>query len=110
MLDIMDEFAKEAIAAGEMVNGPITHYERFWFAHHVAVALRLAFLPKDSVFNYRSDPAERLVHGIWFSLRGMGMKDEIIEKYLKPDVLDPVIEDILVRAGMREEPASDADA
>ena len=107
MLEQMDGFAREAVAAGDMVPGPLTHYERLWFSHHLAVALRLAFLPQDPVFNYESNPSERLVHGIWFALRGMGMKDEVIEQHLKPETLDPVIEDILIRAGMRAGTASE---
>ncbi|MDJ0782021.1 MAG: helix-turn-helix domain-containing protein [Desulfosarcinaceae bacterium] len=104
MLDHMAAFADAAIAAGEMVPGPLTHYERQWFAHHLAVSLRLAVLPPEAVFEYQSNPIDRLVHGVWFSLRGMGMKDAVIDRYLRPDKLDPLIEDVLARAGMRADP------
>ncbi len=104
MLDHISDFAEASIAAGEMVPGPLTHYERQWFPHHLAVSLRLAVLPMEAVFEYQSKPGDRLLHGVWFSLRGIGMKDEIIERYLQPDVLDPLIDDILVRAGMRADP------
>ncbi len=101
MLDPLAEFAEASIAAGEMIPGPLTHYERHWFSHHLAVSLRLAVLPPDEVFDYQSRPGDRLIHGVWFSLRGMGMKDAVIERYLQPDVLDQMMDDILIRAGMR---------
>lgn len=100
MLPFFNDFAEKAIAAGEMVAGPISHNERQWFSHHLAFSLRLAGLPADPVFDYGTDPKERQQHGIWFCLRGMGLKDEVIERYLKPEILDPVIEDVLVRAGL----------
>ncbi len=101
MLDHITTFAEASLAAGEMVPGPLTHYERQWFAHHLAVSLRLAVLPSEAVFEYQSQPSDRLLHGVWFSLRGMGMKDEVIDRYLQPEILDPLIDDILFRADMR---------
>jgi hypothetical protein len=101
MLDHITTFAEASLAAGEMVPGPLTHYERQWFAHHLAVSLRLAVLPSEAVFEYQSQPGDRLLHGVWLSLRGMGMRDEVIDRYLQPEILDPLIDDILFRADMR---------
>lgn len=100
----MQDFGEAALASGDMVAGPLTHHERLWFPHHLAVALRLSLLPPKDVFDYQSDASDRLLHAVWFALRGIGLKDEVISRYLKPDQLDPVIDDVLYRAGMRIEP------
>lgn len=106
MLPHVEESAKAARIAGEMVELPIQDYERLWFPHHLAMSLRLASLPEDQVFDYSTEPAERKLNAIWFSLRGIGLTDESIRKYFKPERLEPEIDDVLVRAGMRPPPES----
>lgn len=104
MVPHMGEFVEAAIAAGEMEASPFTPQECNWFPHHLAVALRLAYLPNDSVYDYGSEPRQRMLHGIWFSLRGLGLREHIIKKYLIPEQLDPAIDDVLYKAGMRSTP------
>lgn len=100
MLPHMEEFAEAAIEAGDMIRSPLSHKERQWFSHHLAVCLRLSHLPENPVFDYDSGPAERVLHGVWFSLRGLGLKEELIKLYLNPEKLDPEIDDVLIRAGL----------
>ena len=104
MLPHIAESAKAARAAAEMVEMPVKDYERLWFPHHLAMSLRLATLPEEEVFDYATEPSERKRNAIWFSLRGMGLTDETIKKYFKPEILEPEIDDVLVRAGMRPPP------
>ncbi len=104
MLPHMEEAAEAARAAGEMVEIPVRDYERLWFSHHLAMSLRLASLPETPIFDYATQPSERKLNGVWFSLRGMGLTDEAIKKYFKPEVLEPEIDDVLARAGMRPPP------
>lgn len=100
MLPFMQQFAEVAMEAKEVVPGPMTHFERLWFPQHLAASLRLAVIPAEPVYEYESDEQERLIHAVWFSLRGIGMKDEIIQRYFHPEKLDPIIDDVLIRAGM----------
>lgn len=102
MLPHMEECAKASIAEGEMVQSPLSHNERQWFSHHLAVCLRLSHLADNSVFAYDAKPGDLLMHGVWFSLRGLGMKEEVIERFLEPERLDPEIDDVLFRAGLLE--------
>ena len=104
MLPHIEESAKAARLAGEMVDIPLKDYERLWFPHHLAMSLRLATLPEKEVFDYATEPTERKLNAVWFSLRGMGLTDETIKKYFKPEILEPEIDDVLVRAGMRPPP------
>ncbi len=106
MLPYMESFIEEARAAGEMIESPITAKEMQWFSHHLAVSLRLAHLPEKQVFEYDSTPGDRLLHAVWFSLRGIGLKDEVIEEKFKPDEFEAEIEDVLVRAGLLVSPES----
>lgn len=101
MLQLMEAACEVAIRDGDMEPGELTHYERQWFPHHLAVALRLSNLPEQPVFNYQSTPRERLLHATRFSLRGIGLTEQAIQQHFDPPALDPVINDVLFRAGMR---------
>lgn len=101
MVPYMEEAAEVAIAKGELVPGPLSGAERQWFPHHLAVSLKLSSLPSKRVFDYDSKANERLHHAVWFCLRGIGLKDRVIEREFKPEKLDPVINDVLFRAGLR---------
>ena len=101
MVPFIAEAAEVAIAKGELVPGPLSGAERQWFPHHLAVSLKLSSLPAKRVFNYESKANERLYHAVWFCLRGIGLKDRVISREFKPAKLDPVINDVLFRAGLR---------
>jgi len=100
MVPHIEASASAAREAGEMVDMPMTDSERLWFPHHLSVGLRLASLPENQVFDYDTQPPQRKLNAVWFSLRGMGLTDEAIKRYFKPDILGPEIDDVLVRAGM----------
>ncbi|GAB5560802.1 MAG: TetR/AcrR family transcriptional regulator [Synoicihabitans sp.] len=102
MVPFMTAAAEAAAAKGELVPGPLSGAERQWFSHHLVLALKLSGLPQKPVFDYESKASERLHHSVWFCLRGMGLKDRVITRELKPERLDPIIDDVLVRAGMRD--------
>ena len=104
MVPFMTEAAEAAIARGELVAGPLSGAERQWFPHHLAVALKLSSLPAKRIFNYESKATDRLHHAVWFSLRGIGLKDRVIAREFKPAKLDPIINDVLFRAGLRAKP------
>jgi AcrR family transcriptional regulator len=78
---------KAAIAAGDAANGPMPADLRAWFAHHLAVTLKIYLRPQESIVDYKL-PREKLVeYAVWFALRGMGMKDEAIKRYYNPKAL-----------------------
>jgi AcrR family transcriptional regulator len=83
----VEECLKEAAAAGEAVNGPVLPNLRGWFTHHLAVLLMLHLLPSTPVVDY-GVPRDKLVEQVvWFSLRGMGLKEECIHRYYNPQAL-----------------------
>ncbi|MGL1931535.1 MAG: TetR/AcrR family transcriptional regulator [Desulfotalea sp.] len=102
ILPYLKEYTDVARLAGDMVDSPLTENEQFWFPHHFAMGFRTAGLPLQEVFSYQVGSAEKLLHAVWFCLRGIGVKDDVIARTLKPDILDPVTEKVLMAAGMRD--------
>ncbi len=101
MLPFMEEAVQAAKEAGDMIDGPLSAYESQWFPHHLAVAIRLSELPPKPVFDYQTKRKDRIHHATWFSLRGIGLTDHAIEQYFHPERIEPILHDVLFRAGMR---------
>jgi len=78
---------KEAIAAGDAVNGPMPSDMRAWFAHHVAVMMKIYLRPEEPVVDYKVSREKLVEYAVWFTLRGMGVKDEAIKRYYSPKAL-----------------------
>ncbi len=77
-----------ATEAGDMVASPLSEEERLWFTHNMTIVQRLNSLPPEPVFNYQRNSEALIQDTTWFALRGMGLKDEAMEKYLDFDKLD----------------------
>jgi hypothetical protein len=83
----VEECLKAAIAAGDAVNGSVLANLRGWFTHHLTVMIMLNLLPTKPVVDY-GVPCEKLVEQVvWFTLRGMGLKEEAIQRYYNPKAL-----------------------
>ncbi len=87
MLESFKASLEAAEKAGDMVPSPLNHEERLWFSHHMVMVQRLNTLPPEPVFDYRKNEDALIYDTTWFALRGMGLKDEAIEKYLKIEKL-----------------------
>jgi AcrR family transcriptional regulator len=70
-----------AQAAGDMVDGPACPNLVGWCAHQLVAGIMMHFLPGHPVIDYGATRAELVEQVIWFSLRGMGMKEEAIRRY-----------------------------
>lgn len=77
-----------AIEAGDMVAVDIAPFNHFWFMHHLAMAFNLCFLSDEPAIEYGGSREELARQSIRFSLRGMGMTDEAIARYYRPDELE----------------------
>ena len=74
------ECIEAAKAAGDMVDGPIPTSLGGWCAHHLISGIMMHFLPADPVIDY-GVPREELVKQVTlFCLRGMGLKEEAIQR------------------------------
>src|SRR5438270_1540062 len=72
----VEECLKAAAAAGEAVGGPVAPSLGGWFTHHLAAAALLHSLPAPPVVDYGVSPDKLVEQAVWFSLRGMGLKEE----------------------------------
>jgi AcrR family transcriptional regulator len=83
----MEACLQAAIAAGDAWDGPVHPNLGCWFTHHLAVMVKTYSLPKTRVLDYGL-PRERIVEQIvWFTLRGMGLKEEAIRRFYDPQEL-----------------------
>jgi AcrR family transcriptional regulator len=78
---------KAAIAAGDAVDGPVAPSLRGWFAHHLAATLMIHLRPARPVVDYGVSREKLVEQAVWFTLRGMGLKDEAIKRHYNPKAL-----------------------
>jgi hypothetical protein len=71
-----------------MIDVAIDPHNGMWFFHHLAMALNLCHLSDTPVFDYKGAKKDLARQAMLFSLRGMGMTDEAIKKYFKPQNLE----------------------
>jgi AcrR family transcriptional regulator len=71
-----------AVAAGDLIAGPIAAANGFWFGHHVAAMVAFVFLPQQACLAYHGAVAALVEETNWFVLRGLGMTDAAIAKAL----------------------------
>ncbi|MGF1657086.1 MAG: TetR/AcrR family transcriptional regulator [Verrucomicrobiales bacterium] len=96
LLPIFKKSAELARANGEMVDNGLRDEERFWFTHHTAVTLALGCAPPTEPFDYGSGNfASRCWNGFLFSLRGIGLTDETIQKHADPMILGRAADELL---------------
>lgn len=70
-----------AIAAGDAYEGPVRSDLGGWFTHNLAAMTMLHLRPEVPVIDYGLSREELVEQLAWFSLRGMGLKEEIIKQY-----------------------------
>ncbi|HVC92904.1 MAG TPA: helix-turn-helix domain-containing protein [Pirellulales bacterium] len=76
-----------AVAAGDAYDGPVQPSLGCWLTHHLAMMIKAYKLPTTPVMDYKL-PGEKVVEQtVWYTLRGMGLKDEAIRRYYNPRAL-----------------------
>ena len=76
-----------AVDSGDLVVLDTNLTNRFWFVHHLAMALNLCHLHDNPAFSYESSKEELANDAIQFALRGIGLTNEAIKAYFKPKKL-----------------------
>ena len=86
----IEECVEAAKAAGDMVDGPIPTNLGGWCIHQLISGFVMHFLPVDPVIDYGVSREELVKQVIWFCLRGMGLKEEVIRRcYQSKDAFEP---------------------
>jgi AcrR family transcriptional regulator len=83
----VEECLKAALAVGEAVEMPVRPTLRGWFTHHLAAMLRNLLLQPKPVVDYGVSRDKLVEQTVWFTLRGMGLKDDAIKRYYNPKAL-----------------------
>ena len=82
-----EECIKAAIAAGDIEDSPVPPDLRAVFAYRLAFIMMINFLPPTPVSDYGVSRDKLAEHIVWFVLRGIGMKEEVIKRYYNPKAL-----------------------
>jgi TetR/AcrR family transcriptional regulator, transcriptional repressor of aconitase len=69
-----------AADAGDLVGAPISPENGFWFAKHLASMIAVVRLPGRSTVPHESDAETLARQASWFMLRGLGLKEEVIQR------------------------------
>jgi AcrR family transcriptional regulator len=83
----VEECVKASVAAGDAVNGPVLPNLRGWFAHHLAVMLMNHLQPARPIMDYGVSREKLVEQAVWFALRGLGLKEDVIKRYYNPKAL-----------------------
>jgi AcrR family transcriptional regulator len=83
----VEECLKAAIAAGDAVGRVVLPGLGAWFSHHLAVAVMHYLRPAKPVVDYKVSRPKLVEQAVWFTLRGMGLKDEVIQRYYNAKTL-----------------------
>jgi len=76
-----------AIANGDAIEGSVQPRLSGWLTHHVAAMIMLHLVPTAAVVDYGVSEPELVEQTVWFSLRGMGVKEKAIARYYNPKAL-----------------------
>jgi hypothetical protein len=81
-----------AVAAGDAYDGPVRPIVGCWFTHHLVTMIKTYLLPTTPVVDYGL-PREKIVdQAAWYTLRGLGLKEEAIRRYYNPRALALFVE------------------
>jgi AcrR family transcriptional regulator len=81
------ESVKAAIAAGDAVAGPVLPNLGGWFTHHLAANIMHHLTPTTPAVDYGLSHDKLVEQAVWFTLRGLGLKEEAIRRYYNPKAL-----------------------
>jgi AcrR family transcriptional regulator len=85
-LDMIESSIKAAIASGDIVDSPVAPRRRAFFADRLPFIVMLNFLPTKPVADLGTQ-SKLVADVVWFILRGIGLKEEVIKRIYNPKAL-----------------------
>ncbi|MCE5267919.1 MAG: TetR/AcrR family transcriptional regulator [Planctomycetaceae bacterium] len=83
----VEECLRAARRAGDMIAPPPRPSLAGWMVHQLVSGIMLHSLPSQPVVDYGVSHEELVKQVVWFCLRGMGVKDDVIRRCCKPEKL-----------------------
>jgi hypothetical protein len=83
----VDECLQAAIDAGDAVDGQVRPSLAAWFVNLMSAMIMIHLLPSEPVIDFGVPRHELVEQATWFSLRGMGLKEEAIRLHYNADNL-----------------------
>lgn len=83
----IEECLKAAAAAGDAVEGPVLGSLSGWFCRNLGVMLKHHLSHETPIVDYKLPRGKLVEQAVWFTLRGMGLKEEAIKRYYNPKAL-----------------------
>jgi len=84
----INECLQAAVAAGDASAKPVCPELAGWLTQHIGCMAMIVMLPPRAVVEYGMSRRSLVEQVVWFSLRGMGVKDEAIRRYYNPRALE----------------------
>ena len=81
----VEECIKAANRAGDMLDRPVQANLAGWMVHQLITGILLHTLPREAVIDYGVSHEELVKQVVWFCLRGMGLKEEVIRRCCKSE-------------------------
>jgi AcrR family transcriptional regulator len=81
----VEQCLKAANRAGDMLDRPVRANLAGWMVHQLITGIMLHTLPREAVIDYGVSHEELVKEVVWFCLRGMGLKEEVIRRCYKSE-------------------------
>jgi AcrR family transcriptional regulator len=81
----VEQCIKVANRAGDMLDRPVQANLAGWMVHQLITGIMLHTLPREAVIDYGVSHEELVKQVVWFCLRGMGLKEEVIGRCCKSE-------------------------
>ena len=81
----VEQCIKAANRAGDMLDRPVQANLAGWMVHQLITGIMLHTLPREAVIDYGVSHEELVKQVVWFCLRGMGLKEEVIRRCYKSE-------------------------
>ena len=81
----VEQCIKAANRAGDMLDRPVQANLAGWMVHQLITGILLHNLPREAVIDYGVSHEELAKQVVWFCLRGMGLKEEVIRRCCKSE-------------------------
>src|SRR4051812_22294038 len=83
----VEECIAAAVDAGDAVASPVLPNLGAWFTYNLTAFAMLHLLPATPAVDYGLSRDQLVEQAVWFALRGMGLKDRVIQRHYNPRAL-----------------------